>query len=262
MQNLRGRREKRNFSLRMSAAAGPVEPERNFLFARTPEIPGGARPRRCADNTNAAVARSHRLCPFASCSLARAVRHPSHPAAATAVPPAPTAPAATPRRSPCRSASPVAQLLTAGPPRTAAPRAPRARGPSRPPRRAPRVADVPRPTAPSAPISPGSDAGRRVAGSRPRTKPCRPRALSLAPPTPPASPSRATAHPRSLSLPLSTAAARLTLRARSHFPLRRRTRASPYPPARSLVPTPPVALFVVKLFMLYILKGTYQPPFR
>lgn len=76
MQNLRGRREKRNFSLRMSAAAGPVEPERNFLFARTPEIPGGARPRQCADNTYAAVARSHRLCPFASCSLARA-RHPS-----------------------------------------------------------------------------------------------------------------------------------------------------------------------------------------
>lgn len=67
-------------------------------------------------------------------SHSRSHGHPSHPAAATAVPPAPTAPAAT-RRSPRRSTSPVAQLLT-GP--AADDRASRRR-PS--PRRRGRVAD-------------------------------------------------------------------------------------------------------------------------
>ena len=253
----------------MSAASGPVEPERNFLFARTPKIPVGARPRRCADNMNAAVAWSHRLCPFASCSLALPL-------------PLPLARTAT-RLSPChgdgcpartdrarRHSSPISSSLDIACRATIDQGQPRIRGRSSRRRRGPwrrrRVADLrvandsPRQFRRRTRQSRGNDAavaspdrtrGRNLsdrAVSRSRRRCCR-------------CPRRAPwAHPRSLSLSRSRPT-HTPQSARSHFPLRCRTRASPYPPARLLVPTPPVALFVVKLFMLYILKGTYQPPF-
>lgn len=249
----------------MSATTGPVEPERNFLFARTPKIPVGARPRRCADNTNAAVAWSHRLCPFASSSLARA-------RARTATRLSPChgdgCPARTDRArrhsSPISSSLDIARRATidqAGPRKSRASR--RRRGPWR--RR--RVADLRVAIDPPgrfrrrARQSRGSDAAV-ASPDRTRGRNLPDRAVSRSRRRCYWCPRRAPwAHPRSLSLPLPTDRRYDSHSARSHFPLRRRTRASPYPPARLLVPTPPVALFVVKLFMLYILKGTYQPPF-
>lgn len=264
----------------MSAAAGRDEPERNFLFARTPEIPGGARPRRCADNTNAAVARSHRLCPFASRPLARsrdalAPSHPPRPASrgdGRPAPPAspradllvaPTLARATIDRALARNdrgASPTTGTSTSTSTSTSLglvddpgrdDRAPSSGRRRRRPGDREDQGDVARPDrsekrGPNLRDRAASRSRARASGRLPRAPAVHPRSRPLS------------RRRLSLSLSLSPRFPHYALSSPPH------SRSLPHtlPPQRPLAPTLPVALFVVKLFMLYILKGTYQPPFR
>jgi len=213
----------------MSAAAGPVEPERNFLFARTLEIPAGARPRRCADNTNAAVARSHRLCPFASCSLARARAPPVSPCHGDGCP---SRTDRARRHSTAISSSlDVARRATidrAGRERSRVPATARP-ATSRPRGRSPRRERPSTTVSSSRPPISRKRRDRRVARSHARTKSRRPRGIPLAPPMLPASPSRAPGPP---SLALAPAPARPPLR------LALRALPLPTPPPHSRFPIP------------------------